>query len=105
MTRLVPQGVPPTHFRISGLAALGLPHITTTGVCPGVTAPSEPTAPFNADAREALRAATLDGTRLSYLKQVHGAEALRAPVGGGYAGVGDVLTPTERGVALAIFTA
>ena len=105
MTRLVPHGEPPTHFRFSGLAALGLPHITTTRHFPGVTASSEPTAPFNADARAALRAANLDGARLSYLKQVHGAEALRAPVGGGYAGVGDVLTTTERGVPVAIFTA
>jgi len=87
------------------MAALGLPHITTTRHFPGVTASSEPTAPFNAEAREALRAAKLDGARLSYLKQVHGAEALSAPVGGGYAGVGDVLTTMERGVPLAIFTA
>jgi len=87
------------------MAALGLPHITTTRHFPGVTASSEPTAPFNTEAREALRAAKLDGARLSYLKQVHGAEALSAPVGGGYAGVGDVLTTMERGVPLAIFTA
>ena len=105
MTRLVPHGEPPTYFRFSGLAALGLPHITTTRHFPGVTASAEPTAPFNADARPALRAANLDGARLSYLKQVHGAEALAAPLGGGYAGVGDVLTTTERGVPLAIFTA
>jgi YfiH family protein len=106
MTRLVPHGgEPPTHFRFSGLAALGLPHLTTTRHFPGVTASSEPTAPFNEGARHALRAANLDGARLSYLKQVHGAEALRAPTGGGYAGVGDVLTTTERGVPLAIFAA
>ena len=105
MTRLVPQGEPPTHFRFSGLAALGLPHITTTRHFPGVTASSEPTAPFNEGARQALKAANLDGTRLSYLKQVHGVEALRAPTGGGYAGVGDVLTTTERSIPLAIFTA
>jgi len=105
MTRLIPCGEPPTHFRFSGVAALGLPHITTTRHFPGVTASSQPTAPFNADAREALRAANLDGARLSYLKQVHGAEALRAPAGGGYAGVGDILTTTQPGVPLAVFTA
>src|SRR5215470_12402668 len=105
MTRLVPHGEPPTHFRFSGLAALGLPHVTTTRHFPGVTASSEPTAPFTDEGRRALKTADLDGTRLSYLKQVHGAEALRAPTGGGYAGVGDVLTTTERGVPLAVFTA
>ena len=105
ITRLVPVGEPPTHFRFSGLAALGLPHITTTRHFPGVTSPAEPTGPFTAEAQQALRKANLDATRLSYLKQVHGAEALRAPRGGGYAGVGDVLTTTERGVPLAIFAA
>ena len=103
--RLIPYGEPPTHFRFSGLAALGLPHITTTRHFPGVSSPSEPTSPFTAEAQQALRKAKLDPTRLSYLKQVHGAEALKAPTGGGYAGVGDVLTTTERGVPLAIFTA
>jgi purine-nucleoside/S-methyl-5'-thioadenosine phosphorylase / adenosine deaminase len=102
---LIPIGEPATHFRFSGLAALGLPHITTTRHFPGVTSPSEPTAPFNGEAQQALRAAKLDPTRLSYLRQVHGAEALRAPTAGGWAGAGDVLTTTERGMALAIFTA
>jgi YfiH family protein len=105
VTRLVPHGEPPTHFRFSGLAALGLPHLTTTRHFPGVSSPSEPTAPFTDEGRRALQHAKLDGARLSYLKQVHGAEALRAPTGGGYAGVGDVLTTAERGVPLAIFTA
>ena len=105
MTRLVPVGEPPAYFRFSGLAALGLAHLTTTRNFPGVTAPSEPTAPFNADAQQALRAAKLDPARISYVKQVHGADTLRAPTGGGFAGVADVLTTTERGVPLAIFTA
>ena len=105
MTRLVMVGEPPTHFRFAGLSALGLPHLTTTRNFPGVSSPSEPTAPFTGQALNALRAAGLDGTRLSYLKQVHGADAHRAPTGGGYAGVGDVLTTTERGLPLAIFTA
>src|SRR5919204_6966483 len=104
-TRLIAVGDPPTHYRFSGLAALGLPHLTTTRHFPGVSSPSEPTSPFTAEAQQALRKAKLDPTRLSYLKQVHGAEALKAPTGGGYAGVGDVLTTTERGVPLAIFTA
>ena len=103
--RLIPEGEPATHFRFSGLTALGLPHITTTRHFPGVTSPSEPTAPFNGEAQQALRAARLDPTRLSYLRQVHGAEALRAPTAGGWAGAADVITTTARGMALAIFTA
>ncbi|HET7340588.1 MAG TPA: polyphenol oxidase family protein [Methylomirabilota bacterium] len=104
-TRLVPFGEPVTHFRFSGLAALGLPHVTTTRYFPGVSSPSEPTAPFTAAAQRALRAAGLDPARVSYARQVHGAEVLRAPRGGGYAGAGDVLVTTERDVPLAIFTA
>jgi hypothetical protein len=70
-----------------------------------VTAPSQPTAPFNDEARGLLRQAGLDLARVAYARQVHGAEVLRAPSGGGWAGAGDVLTTTERGVPLAIFTA
>jgi hypothetical protein len=102
---LVPFGEPVAFFRFSGLAALGLPHATTTRHFPGVTSPSQPTAPFGEEARGALAGAGLDLARVAYARQVHGAEALRAPTGGGWAGAGDVLTTTERGVPLAIFTA
>ena len=104
-SRLVPHGEPPTYFTFSGLAALGLPHATTTRHFPGVTAPSQPTAPFDDDARGALRGAGLDLGRVAYARQVHGADVLRAPSGGGWSGAGDALTTTERGVPLAIFTA
>ena len=80
-----------------------MPHVTTTRHCPGVTSPSEPTAPFNADAHETLAAAGLDLGRVAYARQVHGAAVARAT--GGFAGAVDVLTTTERGVPLAIFTA
>ena len=104
-SRLTPHGEPPAYFTFSGLEALGLPHATTTQHFPGVTAPSQPTAPFDAAARAALAGAGLDLARVVYARQVHGADALRAPTGGGWAGAGDVLTTTERGVPLAIFTA
>jgi hypothetical protein len=52
-----------------------------------------------------LADAGLDLGRVSYARQVHGAEAGRAPEGGGFAGLVDILTTTERGVPLAIFTA
>jgi YfiH family protein len=103
--RLIPHGEPVGYFTFSGLAALGLPHATTTRHFPGVTAPSQPTAPFDDQARGALRGAGLDLARVTYARQVHGADALWAPTGGGWAGAGDVLTTTERGVPLAIFTA
>jgi YfiH family protein len=68
-----------------------------------VTSPSEPAAPFNGDARETLAGAGLDLARVAYARQVHGADVARAT--GGFAGTADVLTTTERGVPLAIFTA
>jgi polyphenol oxidase len=104
-SRLVPHGEPPAYFTFSGLTALGLPHATTTRHFPGVTALSQPTAPFTDDARGALREARLELARVAYARQVHGADVLRAPSGGGWAGAGDVLTTTERGIPLAIFTA
>lgn len=68
-----------------------------------MTSPSEPTAPFTADARETLAAAGLDLTRVAYARQVHGTQVARAT--GGFAGTADVLVTTERRVPLAIFTA
>jgi len=97
------HGEPPSYFTFASLEAAGLPHVTTTRHCPGVTAPSEPTGPFNADARETLAAAGLDLARVAYARQVHGADVARAT--GGFAGAVDVLTTVERGVPLAIFTA
>jgi YfiH family protein len=91
------------YFTFDSLAGAGLPHVTTTRHCPGVTSPSEPSAPFNADARETLAGAGLDLGRVAYARQMHGAEVARAT--GGFAGAVDVLTTTEPGVPLAIFTA
>jgi YfiH family protein len=68
-----------------------------------VTSPSERTGPFNGDARETLATAGLDLGRVAYARQVHGADVARAT--GGFAGDVDVLTTTEPGVPLAIFTA
>jgi YfiH family protein len=93
------------YFTFSGLGALGLPHATTTRHFPGGSFGSQPGAPFSEDAREALRGAGLDLAQAAYARQVHGAGVVRAPSGGGWAGTGDVLVTTERGVPLAIFTA
>jgi YfiH family protein len=100
---LRPHGDPPVYFTFESLAREGLVHVTTTRHCPGVTSPSERTGPFNADARETLARAGLDLARVAYARQVHGAEVARGT--GGFAGDADVLTTTERGVPLAIFTA
>lgn len=105
VTRLISHGDPVAYFTFSGLGALGLPHLTTTRHFPGVTSPVAATGPFGAGAQGALREVGLDPARVCYAKQVHGAEVLRAPAGGGWAGTGDVLATTERGLPLAIFTA
>lgn len=97
------HGDPPTYFTFESLTRAGLAHVSTTRHCPGVTSPSERTGPFNADARETLAAAGLDLGRVAYARQVHGADVVRAS--GGFAGDADVLTTTDRGVPLAIFTA
>ena len=99
------HGEPPIYFTFPGLAAAGLPHLSTTRLCPGVTPSSRPSGPFDDDAREMLAGAGLDLSRVAYARQVHGAEVAAAPAGGGFAGAVDVLTTTERGVPLAIFTA
>src|SRR2546426_12452843 len=84
-----PARQPPAYLTFASLTALGLPNATTTRHCPGVASFAEPisaanpVSPFNADAIRTLRVAGLDLTRVSYAKQVHGAEVARAPAGGG----------------------
>ena len=102
---LTGHGAPPTYFTFPALEALGLPHLTTTRHFPGVTSPSEPTAPFASEAASALAAAGLDAARVAYGRQVHGAEDARVGANGGFVGAVDVLVTTEREVPLAIFTA
>jgi polyphenol oxidase len=91
------------YFTFESLTRAGVPHVTTTRHCPGVTSPSERAGPFNADARETLAAAGLELERVAYARQVHGADVVRAT--GGFAGDADVLTTAAPGVPLAIFTA
>jgi purine-nucleoside/S-methyl-5'-thioadenosine phosphorylase / adenosine deaminase len=99
------HGEPPMYFTFPGLAAAGLPHVTTTRLCPGVTPAWQASGPFDDNARDLLAREGLDLSRVAYARQVHGAEVAAAPAGGGFAGDADVLTTTERGVPLAIFTA
>jgi hypothetical protein len=110
-SKLVAHGEPTAYFTFPSLTAAGLPHATTTRHCPGIASfaepisPQAPRAPFRAEAGSTLADVGLDLGRVSYARQVHGAEAGRAPEGGGFAGLVDILTTTERGVPLAIFTA
>src|SRR5205085_10688292 len=67
--------------------------------------PSQPTAPFTSDARETLAVAGLDLGRVAYARQVHGADVAHGLTRGGVAGAVDVLSTTERGMPLAVFTA
>src|SRR5262249_53313962 len=91
-------------------AAAGSPSGTTTGHCPGIASfsepilPQAPKAPFRDEAASTLAGAGLSMHRVSYARQVHGAEAGRAPEGGGFAGLVDVITTTERGVPPGRFT-
>jgi YfiH family protein len=108
---LVPHGRPTEYFTFASLSALGLANATTTKHCPGIGSfaepivPEAPKAPFRAEAEGVLGAAGLSMSRVSYARQVHGADTARAPAGGGFAGLVDILVTAERGVPLAIFTA
>jgi hypothetical protein len=102
---VIAHGDPPRYLTFERLGALGVPHATTTRHCPGVTSPTQATAPLTAAARPVLAEAGLDLTRFAYARQVHGADVASAPSSGGFAGAVDVLTTTERRLPLAIFTA
>src|SRR5436309_1540283 len=96
-TPLLPHGQPSAYLTFAALTALGLPNATTTRHCPGVLSFDEPisaehpVSPFRADAVRTLGAAGLDLARVSYAKQVHGAQAAEAPAAGGFAGTVDIL--------------
>jgi YfiH family protein len=100
-----PHGSPPAFLTFPGLEMLAVPHATTTRHCPGVTAPSEPTAPLGREAVAVLAAAGIDLARVAHVRQVHGADVRRAGRDGGYSGVGDVLVTTTRGAPVAVFSA
>ena len=104
MTTLVPHGDPPRYFTFPSLAALGLPHATTTRHFDGATAFRDPAGPFRLDGASGLADAGIDLSRAAYARQMHGAVVAR-PARGGFAGEVDVLSTGDRGLPLAIFTA
>ena len=103
---MIPHGEPVTHFTFASLEKVGLPHLTTTRHCPGVTASNLTTGPFDDGATELLASAGIDYSRLAWARQVHGNTVVHVgPSGGRFAGGADVLVTTTPGVGLAIFTA
>src|SRR5207253_7093760 len=105
---LLGHGEPVAYFTFSSLTALGVPHATTTKHCPGVSSfaepivPEAPKPPFRDEAAAVLGATGLEMGRVSYARQVHGADVARAPAGGGFAGLVDILVTAVRAVPLAI---
>src|SRR5262249_19128186 len=73
--------------------------------CPGTAVWGEPQPLVGPEAIHALAGTGLDLRRLTWARQIHGADVARATAAGGFAGQADVLVTTERGAPLAIFTA
>jgi len=98
------QGDPPTHFLSPLLEDAGVPHLFTTRSFPGVTAFRDPFPPLGPEAQPLLAKHGLGAEPAAFLKQVHGAQVLRATVGG-CAGKADVLMTDRPGLPIAVFSA
>jgi YfiH family protein len=98
------QGDPPTHFVSPQLEGAGVPHLFTTRNFPGVTAFREPFPPLGPDARPLLESCALAAEPPAFLKQVHGAQVIRATEGG-CAGSADALITETPGLPIAVFSA
>src|SRR5438093_4088895 len=103
--QLTPHGAPPVYFTFPGLDKLGVPHATTTRHCAGTAVWGEPQPLVGLEAMQALASTGLDLGRLTWARQIHGADVARATARGGFAGRADVLVTTEPSAPLAIFTA
>ena len=100
------HGDPVTHYTFESLEKVGVPHLTTTRHCPGVTPSHLATGPFDHGASAVLASAGIDYSRLAWAKQVHGNTVARVGGHGGrFRDGADVLVTDARGVGLAIFTA
>ena len=103
---MIAHGEPTTHFTFASLEKAGVPHLTTTRYCPGVTPSNLVVGPFDAGATSMLAGAGIDYARLAWAKQVHGNTVARVDERGGrFAAGADVLVTQAPGVGLAIFTA
>jgi len=98
------EGDPPTHFLSPLLEDAGVPHLFTTRHFPGVTAFRDPQPPLGESARPLLDAHGLAGSPAAFLKQVHGAQVIRA-CEGGLAGQADAIVTDTPGLPIAVFSA
>jgi YfiH family protein len=106
LVAMIAHGEPPTHMTFASFTDAGVPHLTTTRHCPGVTPSHLATGPFDAGARDVLASAGLDDSRLAWARQVHGSAVARVgPAGGRFPEGVDVLVTAAPGVGLSIFTA
>src|SRR6266481_3160807 len=84
-SELRPHGEPAAYFTFPSLVGVGLPHATTTRHCPGIASfaepisPEAPRAPFRFEAAAILGGAGLEIGRVTYARQVHGAETAGGP--------------------------
>ena len=100
------HGDPPVHLTFAALDRLGLPHLSTTRRCPGITQPADTGSPLGPAAVERFAGSGLDLSRATFLRQVHEAGVRRVDgEAGGFVGEGDILLTETPGVPLAIFTA
>jgi len=104
MTALRFQGDPPTHFLSPLLEGAGVPHLFTTRNFPGVTAFRDPFPPLGPDATPLLADCGLAAEPAAFLKQVHGADVIRATAGG-CVGNADVVMTDRPGLPIAVFSA
>jgi YfiH family protein len=92
------------YYTFAGLAAVGIPHATTTRNLAGTRPFGDPVSPFGDAAIAALGPAGLDMSRAAFARQMHGVDRARVAKPG-HAGAVDVLVTTERALPLAISTA
>ena len=104
MTALRFHGDPPTHCVSPLLEEAGVPHLFTTRNFPGVTAFREPFPPLGPEAHPLLAGRGLGTEPAAFLKQVHGADVIRATQGG-CVGNADVVMTDRPGLPIAVFSA
>lgn len=101
------HGAPATHLAYKDLEAAGVRHAFTTRHHGRLAGPVAPGGPFGVEgAWQALGTAGAAAPAVSFLRQVHGVEALVVDDDmGGLRGTGDALVATRPGRPLAILTA
>ncbi|HSE94730.1 MAG TPA: polyphenol oxidase family protein [Methylomirabilota bacterium] len=100
------HGAPPTHLSIPQLEAAGVRHAFTTRHHGSFQPVSAPGGAFGSGGGPALAALGVAPATVRVLRQVHGAEWLRAdPTGPTVVGTADALVTLTPGLPLAVFTA